>query len=292
MNILVSTWICYFATFFLACLGCGLLLRRGFVPLHLSALVGVSAYVFAAGCGKGGLHPAAAATISLIVVIGVATVTGLVFLRVRKSAAALITISMQLIFERYVSTAEWTGGSSGISQGIPLSSPEMKIAISIVTVFICCLIYNAFRKTSASRLLITDGYNPLLVMSTVPSKPLVSLLVANIAVGICTSGAGILLALQTGFVAPASFSLNWALLYAGTILLVGWQNLKAIAVGTFILTLLPEILRYSGLGQASISAWRGVIVGTIIAIVVWAQFPRMISVNKHLQMHDTVSGGE
>jgi len=283
MGILFSTWACYFTAFFLACLGCGLLLRRGFVPLHLSALVGISAFIFTAFCGKVGLHPILAAVIALIVVMGASALIGLIFLRMRGTAAALATISVQIIFDRYVATAEWTGASTGIWQGIPILSPGIKVVLCVLAIIICSSVYAAFQRTNASRLLIADGFNPLLVASTVPSLPITPLIVSNLAVGLCAGCAGLVFTLQTGFVSPTGFSLNWGLLYAGTILLVGWQNLGAIAIGAFILTLLPEILRYSGLGQSNLSAWRGFIVGVVIALVVWVQFPRMVAVNKYLR---------
>lgn len=281
MSLLLSTWVSYFAAFYLACLGCGLLYRRGFVPLHLSALVGTSAYVFAAFCGKG-IDPILASVIGILVTMGIAVASGLVFIRVRAAAAALITISMQFLFDRYVNTAEWTGGSAGLWQGIPNLEAAHKITISLLAVLICGALYVVFQRTVASRLLVAHGHSPLLTVLTTPVSPSAPLIVVNLLVGFCAGCAGLALTLQTQFIAPSSFSLNWGLLYAGTILLVGWRNLGAVAIGALVFSLLPELLRFAGLGQSDMSAWRGVFVGIIAALVVWAQFPRMVPTEKQI----------
>lgn len=282
MNQLIGTWACYFAIFYLACLAVGLLSRRGFIPLHVSALVGTGAYLFAALCGIPGFHPVSAAFISILSTMAIATIAGLVFLRVRGPAAALVTISMQFLFDRYVSTAGWTGGSAGISQGLPILAPTARITFSVIAVCFCGLIYTAFQRTSASRLLVVDGHSPLLSAFTTTTMPVIPVVVVNTIVGVFAGCAGLLLSLQTGFISPSSFSLNLSLLYAGTILLVGWRSLGAIAIGAFVLSLFPDLLRYVGLGQSDWSAWRGFVVGVIVAFVVWMQFPRMMPSAKEI----------
>jgi ABC-type branched-subunit amino acid transport system permease subunit len=282
MNQLIGTWACYFAIFYLACLCVGLLSRRGFIPLHVSALVGTGAYVFAALCGKPGFHPVTATFISLLATMAIATISGLVFLRVRGPAAAMATISMQFLFDRYVSTVAWTGGSAGTSQGLPILAPTARITFSVISVFFCGLLYMTFQRTSAARLLVVDGHSPLLSAFTTTTTPVIPVVLVNLLVGVFAGCAGLLLSLQTGFISPSSFSLNWSLLYAGTILLVGWRSLAAIAVGAFVLSLFPDLLRYVGFGQSDWSAWRGVVVGIIVALVVWLQFPRMVPSAKQM----------
>jgi branched-chain amino acid transport system permease protein len=290
MSLLIGTWVCYFAIFYLACLGVGLLCRRGFVPLHVSALIGTGAYLFATFCGKAGFHPVISAFFSLIATMGIAVVSGMVFLRVRGPAAALATISMQFLFDRYVSTAEWTGGSAGTSRGLPIIATSERMYACILAILACALLYMIFQRTSASRLLVVDGLSPVLSTFTIRTPPVVPIIVVNLLVGFCAGCAGLLLTFQTGFISPSSFSLNWSLLYAGTILLVGWQNLGAIAVGAFVLSLFPNLLRYWGFGQSDWSAWRGVVVGVIIALIVWVQFPRMVPSAKQVASAGNNSG--
>ena len=271
---LLSTWVCYFAVFYLGCLGVGLLYRRGFLPLHLSALIGVGAYVFAALSGSFGIM---AGLFAVLVTSVVSLMSGLVLVRVRGAAAALATISMQFLFDRYVSTASWTGGSAGTALGFPIPSALHKIVASLIAILTCCFLYVMFQRTNASRLLIVDGHTPLLTASANFTSPIIPIVVVSLAVGFCAGLAGLLLVLQTGFIAPANFSLNWSLLYSGTILLAGWHRPKTIAIGAFLLALLPELLRFVGFGQSDWSAWRGVVVGFVVALVVWRQFPRMIT---------------
>lgn len=271
---LFSTWVCYFAVFYLGCLGVGLLYRRGFLPLHLSALMGVGAYVFAALSESFGI---VAGLFAVLVTSVVSLMCGLVLVRVRGAAAALATMSMHFLFDRYVSTASWTGGSAGMALGFPIPSELHKIVASLIAVLTGCFLYVMFERTNASRLLIVDGHTPLLTASANFTSPIIPIVVVSLAVGFCAGLAGLLLILQTGFIAPANFSLNWSLLYSGAILLAGWHRPKTIAIGAFLLALLPELLRFIGFGQSDWSAWRGVVVGFVVALVVWRQFPRMIT---------------
>ena len=124
-----------------------------------------------------------------------------------------------------------------------------------------------------TRLLVLDGHDPLLSKS-IGTKALIPMLVANVLVGLISGCAGVIVALQMVFISPPSFSLHWGLLYICVILLVGYDSLGSIAVGAFLLALLPELLRWFGLGNVDVSAWRGLIVGFAVLIVVLLQAPR------------------
>jgi branched-chain amino acid transport system permease protein len=274
MSILWSTWVSAFAAFFLATLACGVLSRRGFLPLHISALVGIGSYVFGALSGSTGEHPFLGAACALMVTSLTAMVFGFLFLRTRAAAAALISIAIQFVFDQYFRTATWTGGSSGLSPGISDVSPAGKMLVSAGLVLTGAALFFVFQRTAAARLLTLDGQDPLLSNSIRTIDMKVPLLVANLLVGLFAACAGLIITLQIGFLSPSRFSLNSSLLYASVILLVGYSHAGSIALGSVILALLPEALRAIGLGTASSSAWRGVIVGVVVLGVVLLQAPR------------------
>jgi branched-chain amino acid transport system permease protein len=215
--------------------------------------------------------------IALLATVAVSAISGLVFLRLRGPAAALATISMYFLFDKYISTCSWTGGASGIWQGVPHLSVTEQIAITLLAITCCATLYALFQRTNSSALVIAHGNSPLFAIAAAPMSPIVPLLVANCLVGFCAGCAGLVLTLQIGFIAPSTFSLNSGLLYAGTILLVGWRSLLPIAVGAIVFSFIPNVLRLCGLGESQSSAWQGVLVGAGVAALVWAQFPRMAS---------------
>jgi hypothetical protein len=101
MDTLISAWLMYFASYFLAALACAVLVRRGLLPLHISAVAGAGAYVFAAVCGVG-LDPVLAFLIGLCGAVVFASVTGLFFIRVSGAGASLGAMAIQLLFDQYV----------------------------------------------------------------------------------------------------------------------------------------------------------------------------------------------
>jgi ABC-type branched-subunit amino acid transport system permease subunit len=270
---LLSTWITYFAAFYCAALGCGVLVRRGFLPLHLSAVTGISAYAFAASCGHFHSFPAAVA-VALSTSAVFSLFVGSIFSRVRAASAALASIAIQLIFEEHVRTASWTGGSQGLWQGIPAMSPFQRVVLAAVLLAICSQLYRLFGHTTAARRITADGLSGKFYQSVSVHSAVVPILVANLLVGLLGGCAGILLALQIGLVAPATFSLYFSILYVSVILLVGYANLASIAFGSFILGVLPEVLRFTGLGTVNRSAWQGLIVGALLLSFVVLQLPR------------------
>jgi len=272
MSIQVSGWVSKFAEFFLAALACSVLSQRGHLSLHIPSVMGVGAYVFAA-CGQVGLSPLGGAAVGVLGAIVFAIVSGIVFLKTRGATAALASIGIQLIFEEYVRGASWTGGTEGLWQGIPEVSPVHKVFISAGVVLLCCLFFRFFQTRVAARLLVLDGYTPILSKST-GVKVVIPLLVANGVVGLASGCGGLVLSLQMGSITPANFDLYRSILYVSVILLVGYDNLGSIAIGAFLFGTLSEILRAFGLGSVEYSAWRGFIVGVIVFAMVILQAPR------------------
>jgi ABC-type branched-subunit amino acid transport system permease subunit len=138
------------------------------------------------------------------------------------------------------------------------------------------MLYVLFQKTAAARLLVLAGHSRLLV-AELDVSPMSTALLANTVCGLCAGGAGIAMALQTGLVAPSSFSLYRGLLYVSGVILVGYRHLGPLVVATALIALLPEVLRLVGLGDVDASAWRGVIVGAGVLLVVVLQAPHTIS---------------
>lgn len=272
MDILAATWLSQFGAFFLAALGCAALSRRGFLPLHISAVAGVSAYAMAA-FGQRGVPAAVGVVAALLCAIAFAVVTGLFFQRVNGASASLGAMAIQLLFDQYVRSVDWTGRTSGLWEGVPITSTTERLVVVTVALVGCALLYRVFQAMAASRLLILDGQSPVL-SATLGHSSQTSMLVAAVMCGMCAGSAGIITALQTGIVSPAGFSLHRGLLYVSAVILVGYRRLRPLAFASLLVALMPELLRQIGLGNADASAWRGVIVGLLVLLVVIMQAPR------------------
>ena len=274
MSILISAWVCYFASFFLGALACGVLSRRGFLPLHIPALIGLGAYTFVSLTGSAGINPFISALWSLLCTSVFSAVTGLLFVRLRAASAALATIAIQLVFAQYAQSAEWTGGTAGLWRGIPALSAPQKLLMCFVLITLCSFLYHRFQLAAVARQVTADGVSPTLYRSVSQVPTVVPLLASSALLGFVSGCAGLIIPLQMGFISPSSFSLHLGLLYLGIILLVGHQRIAAIAIGSLFVSILPEALRASGLGSVETSAWRSVIVGLAVLAVVILQAPR------------------
>jgi branched-chain amino acid transport system permease protein len=274
VSILLSAWACYFTSFFLAALACGVISRRGFLPLHIPAIIGVGAYAFAGFAGRGGISPLVSALGALLGASVFGAFTGLLFIRLRGASAALATIAIQLAFDQYAQSAEWTGGSAGLWQGIPVLPPTQKLIVCAIVIAICSFLYRCYQHAAVARQVTADGISPTLYksVSTISStRPLVA---ASTLLGFIGGCAGLVIPLQMGFISPSSFSLHLGLLYVGIVLLVGHERIFAIAIGSLFVSILPEMLRILGFGSVETSAWRSVIVGLAVLAVVLLQAPR------------------
>ncbi len=274
MAILLSTWACYFTSFFLAALACGVISRRGFLPLHIPAIIGVGAYTFVSLAGRGGFGPLVSAAAALFCASLFSAFSGLLFIRLRGASAALATIAIQLICEQYAQSAAWTGGSAGLWEGIPSLSPAEKLLVCGVLIVVCSFLYRQYQHAAVARQVTADGISPTLYRSVSTISITMPLAAASTLVGFIAGCAGLVLPLQMGFISPSSFSLHRGILYVGIILLVGHERIAAIGVGSLFVSVLPEALRTLGLGSVETSAWRGVIVGLAILAVVLLQAPR------------------
>jgi|GEM_PF-5845613 len=269
----ISAIISQITVYFLAALACGAFVRMGFLPLHISCIAGLSAYAFAYLCGEG-VYPVLSAFAGVCLSSIAASISGVIFLRVRRGSAALASIGLWFLFDRYVRTAEWTGGSEGLWRKIPCLSSTEKILLSALLDTFCALSYLLFQSTAAERLVTIQGHSPALGKTVIKSNLLMSMFIMNAIAGICAGCSGIIITLQMGFLAPPTFSLQNSILYVSVILVTGYKRVISIAVGSLLFSLLPEVLRICGLGNVEASAWRGVIVGAVILCVILLQIPR------------------
>lgn len=271
---LLNAWIGQAVAILLAVLACATFMRRGIFPLHVSALVGAGAYGFAIGCKAGFLTPVAAAFLSVVTVVILSTCSSLLFARIRGTSAALAAIGLQALFEQFVRASDITGGAQGLWQGLPSLAGMAKTLLFLGLGLAGAGIFRAFLSTTAARLVTLDGNIPALSQSASAVGSRAPLAICSIVAGGCASASGIVLALHLGFVSPASFSLHWSLLYVGVIVLTGGDRVRTLLLGTLAFSLLPEVLRWAGMGTVDASAWRGVVAGAVVATLAIRQAPR------------------
>jgi ABC-type branched-subunit amino acid transport system permease subunit len=273
LEMLAVSWSSYFATFFLAALACGALSRRGFLPLHVSALIGSGAYIFAFMCGAG-WRPIVAGVAACAGTAVLSAATGVVFWRVGGAAASLACMALQLLFDQYARTAAWTGGASGLWATLPLLGDPYRTLVVILLSALGATLYSLYQRTAAARFVVLEGQSRLLATAVGIQRSRRSVMLASCVAGGCAALAGIVGTLQTVIVSPSSFSLYQGLLYVCIVLLVGYRHLGAIAMGSVLFAVFPEVLRLAGLGNIEASAWRGVVLGLAVFVVALLQTPR------------------
>src|SRR5206468_646747 len=193
---LAASWSSYFASFFLAGLACGALSRRGFLPLHVSALVGCAAYVFGSLCAAG-WSPIVAGLGAFIATAVLSAATGVLFWRTSGAAASLACMAIQLLFDQYVRAATWTGGASGLWSTLPLIADSHRTLLTVALSAFGAILYSLYQATAAARFVVLDGPARLLATAVGIRRSRRSVVFAGGVAGACAALAGIVGTLQT-----------------------------------------------------------------------------------------------
>ena len=238
--------------YFVAVLGLSVMLGMGGqVTFSTAGMMGVGAYGTAILTTVYGVNPVVAVLISVIAGSVFSYLIGLALFRLKGSYFAFASIGLaQLMYTIYSNWMEVTGGPDGI-KGIPkLELGAFKcdtyydyFHVYFIIAIICFLVVNRIRKTYFGRALASvrdNEINAKCMGINVYMTKVYSFVVA----GVLACIAGGMYALLERYVSPDPFKYDQSAIYLIMVMLGGVDSTVGAFLGTMLLTILPEKLRF------------------------------------------------
>ncbi len=213
----------------------------GQMSLGHAGFYAIGAYAGALCAVKLGWHPAlgfaAAVLVSAVVGAGVAGAA----LRVSGPYLAMVTIAFGIIVESIL--VEWvpvTGGPGGIFR-IPKPPLVWSYLIIMAAAGVALWLMRNIRRSPWGRALLAVRGSEVAAESLGLSAYYVRIMAFTVSAGFA-GAAGALFAFRDGYISPDSFTLQTSILFLLALLFGGEGTVAGPAVGSLVLTLLPELL--------------------------------------------------
>jgi len=228
----------------------------GLFSFGQAAFLAIGAYVSAVLYKNLGLPLPLAALVSMLVGLGAGLLVGLPTVRLRRDYISLVTFGFgEAIIAVLNNTTAITGGATGLS-GVPQRTSLPLVLASLV---VCLAIVISYKNSKYGRQCLALRNDELAAKSmgiNIERLKLLTFLIASV----MTSFAGVLYVFYTTYVEPGAFgwvvSAEWMII----VFVGGVNSLSGAVVATFILTGLPEFLRFA-------SEWRIAIYCVIVLLI-------------------------
>ena len=228
----------------------------GLFSFGQAAFLAIGAYVSAVLYKNLGFPLPLAALVAMIVGLAAGLLVGLPTVRLRRDYISLVTFGFgEAIIAVLNNTANITGGAMGLS-GVPKRTSFFLVFGSLV---ICLAIVISYKNSKYGRQCLALRNDELAAKSmgiNVERLKLMTFLIASV----MTSFAGVLYVFYTTYVEPGAFgwvvSAEWMII----VFVGGVNSLTGAVLATFILTGLPEFLRFA-------SEWRIAIYCIIVLLI-------------------------
>lgn len=238
--------------YFIAVLGLSVMLGMGGqVTFSTAAMMGVGAYGTAILTTRCGMDPLLAVLISVVAGGVFSYLIGLAMFRLKGSYFAFASIGLaQLMYTIYSNWMEMTGGPDGI-KSIPKLDLHFFLCdtyydyfrVYFLVAILCFLLVNRIRKTYFGRALASvrdNEINAKCMGINVYRTKVLSFVVA----GVLACVAGGMYALLERYVSPDPFKYDQSAIYLIMVMLGGVDSTIGAFLGTLLLTILPEKLRF------------------------------------------------
>ena len=240
------------ATYGIAVLGMTVVLGyTGQIHLGQAAFFGIGAYAAALGTLVLGLNFWVALLLAIALAAIAGFLLGLTTLRVGGHYLAMVTISFQVIFDliltNWVSLTRGSDGISGIARpslfGRPLADDRDYLALCVVALYLVIFLVWWLPKTRLGRAMQSVRENEMAAEVSGVSTLLVKVLAFTLCAALGALG-GALYAAGFAYISPDNFSFKISIEFLTMTLLGGAQSPFGAALGTVLLILLPEWLRF------------------------------------------------
>jgi len=232
----------------------GLSLLMGYagqISLGQAAFFGIGAYTSGVLTAKFGLPIGVSFLASIALTVFIAFIIGIPTLKLKGHYLAMATLGLgEIVYIVFNELIPLTGGPSGFGE-IPVikifsisldSDPKFYIFIWAIVSFIVFISLNIV-NSRIGRALKALNKNEEISSTLGINTSKVKLVIFTLSAGYAAL-AGFLYAHYVTFLSPGSFSLNFSILLVTMVAIGGMENIWGAFLGTAILTLLPEYLRF------------------------------------------------
>ncbi|MGI6162107.1 MAG: branched-chain amino acid ABC transporter permease [Christensenellales bacterium] len=223
----------------------------GQVTFSTAGMMGIGAFVTGIGTVRFGLHPILCLVLSIVIVGIFSLIIGLLLFRLRGTYFAFATIALvQVLFVVMLNWKEATGGAEGLP-GIPpldlgfmtASSPLDYFYIIFGFSIICGLIVHRVRTSSLGRSLASVRDNEI-AANSLGVNVFRTKVVGFVIAGIFAAIAGSLYAHVNTYLSAEAFTFDHSGIFLIMVMLGGVASTVGAFVGTVLLTILPEAMRF------------------------------------------------
>lgn len=249
----------------------------GLLSLAHAAFFGIGAYV--AGLLALYVHtPALANIVGAMIISGVlGGVVGIPSLRLRDDYFAVGTFAFQvLVFNIFNNLSSFTGGPMGLS-GIPqlsafnytvTSRVDYMIVVALAALCVFCVTHRIVVSPFGR---VLKGIREDEMFAQSAGKDVVSYKVVVCVIGGAIAGvAGALYAYYVSYIDPTSFTVAESIFIVCIVIIGGAGSVWGPVVGSILLVVLPEALRFIGLPSQVQANGRQIIYGgLLVAFIIW-----------------------
>lgn len=246
----------------------------GLLSLSHAAFYGIGAYVNTICVVGFGLPFALAAVLAVGAAVAASFVISIPSLRLRGDYFVLSSMSFQIIvFTVLYNWVELTRGPFGIYNiprpelwGLDLSTSSAYLVFSASLAFICTGGLYLVGNSPFGRILKAIREDEVAAAAMGKNITKFKIIAFAIAAG-CAAVAGILFAGHMRYIDPTSFTILESIFIVSIIIIGGAGNIAGPIVGTVLLILLPEAIRFVGVPDTIASNLRQIIYGALIILI-------------------------
>lgn len=238
--------------YFIAVLGLSVVLGLGGqVTFFTAGIMGIGAYICAIFTTRYGWQPLPALLLAMVLGGIFSYIMGLALFRLKGSYFAFASIGLtNLIYTVLQNWMDVTGGPDGISRIPKLNLYFFECTnyyeyfrVFLVIALLCGLVVQRIRKTYLGRALTSVRDNEIAAQClgvNVYRTKVLSFVVA----GVLACLAGGLFAYQSGYISPDPFKFDRSAIYLIMVMLGGVDSTVGAFIGSLLLTILPEKMRF------------------------------------------------
>ncbi len=238
--------------YFIAILGLSVMLGMGGqVTFSLAGTMGIGAFTVAIATVRGHIHPLLATLMAVVIASVFSYVIGIALFRLKGTYFAFASIALvQILYSLMLNWKQVTGGADGIS-GIPALDIGVFVCktkfdyfyVLIGLALICGLIVNRIRNSSLGRSLASIRDNEIAARClgvNVYQTKIISFVLAGAFSGL----AGAMTAFMNTNITSELFTFEQSSIFLVMAMLGGIGSTMGAFVGTILLTMLPEWMRF------------------------------------------------
>jgi branched-chain amino acid transport system permease protein len=248
----------------------------GLISLCHAAFYGIGAYISALLMTKFGINFFIALPIAIIGAMILSLFVSIPSIRLKGDYFLLTTIAFQItiyyILYNWVSLTQGPYGIGGIPSpelfGYSITGPIAYFFFSLVFTILCLCFITIILKAPFGQVLKAIREDEILAQALSKNVTKFRLQAFAIAGGLAAIS-GALYAHYVTYIDPTSFTFDEAIFLLSIVLIGGAGNIKGPIVGTFLLLIIPEILRFLGIPDAIAPNIRQMIYGMLLILFMY-----------------------